>query len=46
VDSDPDLGGHKLPTKIEKKLINFIFDVLEVLYLGLKAAPLALTSFM
>jgi hypothetical protein len=34
---DPDPGGKKLPTKAE--LINFIFEVLDVLFWGLKASP-------
>jgi hypothetical protein len=36
----------KITQKNRKKLINFIFEVLEVLYLGLKDASVALTSFM
>jgi hypothetical protein len=40
---DPDPGGKKLPTKIEK--IKF-FKVLDALFCGLKASLVSWTSFM
>jgi hypothetical protein len=36
----------KMTQKNIKKVINFIFEVLDVLFLGLKASPVAWTSFM
>jgi hypothetical protein len=45
-DPDPDPGGQKLPTKIEKSTEFSCFEVLDVLFLGLKASPEAWASFM
>jgi hypothetical protein len=39
---DPDPGGQKGLTKIEEKSTNFIFEVLDVLFRGQKASPVAL----
>ncbi len=39
---DPYPGGQKWPTNIEK-LLNFIFEILDVLFWGLKASPVAWT---
>jgi hypothetical protein len=39
---DPGPGGQKLPTKIEKILEISCFEVLDVLFLGLKASSVAL----
>jgi hypothetical protein len=43
---DPDPGRQKLPTKIEKSLEFSCFEVLDVLFSGLKASPVAWASFM
>jgi hypothetical protein len=43
---DPDPGEQKLPTKIEKSQEISCFEVLDVLYSGMKASPLAWTSFL
>jgi len=40
---DPDPAG---PTKIEKSQEISCFEVLDVLYSGMKASPLAWTSFL
>jgi hypothetical protein len=39
LDPGPDPRGEKLPTKMGKKLKKFIFEVLDVLFWGLKASP-------
>ncbi len=43
---DPDPGGQKWPTKIEKNYEISYFEVLNVLFWGLKASPVAWTSFV
>jgi hypothetical protein len=43
---DPDLVGQKLTTKIEKSEQIEFFQVLDVLFYGLKASPVAWTSFI
>jgi hypothetical protein len=45
-DPDPDPGGQKIPTKIEKSTEFSCFEVLDVLFRGLKASPVAWASFM
>jgi hypothetical protein len=45
-DPDPDPGGQKLPKKIEKRTAFSSFEVLDVLFCGLKASPVAWASFM
>ncbi len=44
-DPDPESGGQKWPTKIEKSYEISCFEVLDVLFWGLKASPVAWTSF-
>ncbi len=44
MDPDPDPGEQKWPTNIEKS--EYIFKVLDVLFWGLMASPVAWTSFM
>ncbi len=44
--ADPDPGGQKWPTKIEKSTEFSRFEVLDVLFWGLKASPVACASFM
>jgi hypothetical protein len=46
LNADPDPGGKKLPTKIEKSTEFSCFEVLDVLFGGLKASPVAWASFM
>jgi hypothetical protein len=41
-----DPGGQKLPTKVEKSQKFSLFEVLDVLFWGLKASSVAWTSFM
>jgi hypothetical protein len=43
---DPDPGGQKLPTNIEKSKEFSCFEGLDVLFLGLKASPVACAGFM
>ena len=45
-DPDPDLGGKKWPTNIEKKLRIFMFWSVDVLFWGLKASSVACASFL
>jgi hypothetical protein len=45
LDPDPDAGGRKWPTKKIKCWEMFRFQVLDVLFWGLKASPVTLTSF-
>ncbi len=45
-DPDPDLGGQKWPTKIGKSTEFSCFEVLDVLFWGLEASPVAWASFM
>ncbi len=45
-DPDPDPGGQKLPTKIEKSTEFSCFEVLDVLFGGLKVSSVAWASFM
>ncbi len=45
-DPDPDPGGLKCPTKIEKSIEFSCFEVLDFLFWGLKASPVAWASFM
>ncbi len=42
---DPDPEGQKWPTEIEKSWEILCFEVLDVLFWGLKASPVAWTSF-
>ncbi len=44
--ADPDPVGQKWPTKIEKSTEFSCFEVLDVLFWGLKASPVAWVSFM
>jgi hypothetical protein len=46
LDLDLDLGGQKLPTNIEKSKEFSCFDLLDFLFGGLKASPVACASFM
>jgi hypothetical protein len=41
LDPDPDTGGQKLPPKIEKSKEFSCFEVLDVLFKGLKASSVA-----
>ncbi len=43
---DPDPGGQKWPTKVEKKLRNFMVGVLDVLFWELNASFVTWTSFV
>ncbi len=43
--ADPEPGGQKLPTKIENSKGFPCFEVLDVLFWGLKASPVAWDSF-
>ncbi len=43
---DPDPGGQKWPAKTEKSLEISCFEVLDVLFWGMKASPVPWTSFM
>ncbi len=45
-DPDPDPGGQKLSTKIEKSTEFSCFEVLDVLFWGLKASPVTWASFI
>ncbi len=45
-DPDPDPGGQKWPTKMEKSTEFSYSEVLDVLFWGLKASPVAWASFM
>ncbi len=45
-DPDPDPGGQKWPQKIEKRTEFSSFEVLDVLFWGLKASPVAWEFFM
>jgi hypothetical protein len=45
-DPDPDPEGQKWPKKIEKSTEFSCFEVLDVLFWGLKASPVAWASFM
>jgi hypothetical protein len=45
-DPDPDPGGQKFSKKIEKSTEFSCFEVLDVLFWGLKASPVAWASFM
>ncbi len=44
--ADPDPGGQKWPQKIEKWTESSSFEVLDVLFRGLKVSPVAWASFM
>jgi hypothetical protein len=44
--SDPDPGGKKLSTKIGEREEISSFEVLDVLFCGLKASPVTWTPFM
>jgi hypothetical protein len=43
LDPDPDPGGHKLHTKVKKCQV---FEVLDVLFWGMKTSPVAWTFFL
>ncbi len=45
-DPDKDPGGQKWPQKIEKSTEISCFEVLDVLFCGLKASPVAWAFFM
>ncbi len=45
-DPDPDPGGGEWPTKIEKSTEFSCFEVMDVLFWGLKTSPVAWASFM
>ncbi len=45
-DLDLDPGGQKWPTNIEKNKNFFCFEVLDVLFLGSKASPVACASLL
>ncbi len=45
-DPDPHSGEHRRLTKIEKSKEISCFEVLDVLFWGLKASPVAWKSFM
>jgi hypothetical protein len=42
----PDPGGKKLPTEVEKNVEISCFEVLDVLFRGLKASSVACKSFV
>jgi hypothetical protein len=46
VDPDPDPGGKKLPTKVEKNQEISCFEVLDVLFGELKVSPVTWKFFM
>jgi hypothetical protein len=46
LDPDPDPRGQKWPRQKMHQLINFIFEVLDVLPKGVKASPVVWTSFI
>jgi hypothetical protein len=45
LDPDPDPGGQKLPTKIEKRKEISCFEMYDVIFSGLQASPVAWASF-
>jgi hypothetical protein len=45
-DPDPDPGGQKLPQKLEKRTEFLSFEVVDVIFLGLKVSSVAWASFM